>query len=158
MKNKTLLIFGSIALLLIVISFFDKTDNRGEWYGPNDFTHKLTADAEVKSILEKACFDCHSNKTNYRWYNEIPPLSLWLNHHINEGKEELNFSEFASYKAKRAKHKLEEIAEQIEQDEMPMKPYLITHPEAKLTEQEKNLLISWSKNALATYEGEVKED
>ncbi|MCA0427310.1 MAG: heme-binding domain-containing protein [Bacteroidetes bacterium] len=149
MKNKTLLIVGSLALILLVISFFDDTDNRGEWYGPNDFTHRITADAPVKAILEKACFDCHSNKTNYRWYNDIPPVSLLLNNHVNEGKKELNFSEFATYTAKRAKHKLEEIGEQIENGEMPMKPYLLTHEEAKLSDEEKALLITWSKNAMA---------
>jgi hypothetical protein len=98
----------------------------------------------VKTILNKACMDCHSNNTRYPWYNNIQPVAFWLANHVDEGKEELNFSEFKTYKLKRQDHKLEEVVEMIQEGEMPLSSYTITHGDAKLTESEKQLLINWA--------------
>jgi exonuclease VII small subunit len=69
-----------------------------------------------------------------------------MQHHVNEGKEELNFSEFGAYTTKRQNHKMEEVAEQIEKGEMPLDSYLWIHTDAKLTAQEKETLLAWAKD------------
>jgi hypothetical protein len=89
--------------------------------------------------------DCHSNNTNYPWYASVQPLAWWIDHHIEEGKGELNFSEFASYKPKKARHKLDEVAEQVEIHEMPLNSYTFIHAEARLTAAERKLLSDWAK-------------
>ncbi|MFY8021714.1 MAG: heme-binding domain-containing protein [Bacteroidia bacterium] len=146
-KIKITLIIVLIGLFTIP-NFFDELSNNGTLYGANDFTQVVNTPTEIKTIMETACFDCHSNQTNYMWYSGIAPLSLILNHDIEEGKHELNFSEFKTYKAKRQKHKLEEIAEQVESHEMPMTAYTWTHPQAKLTDDQRTLLINWAKAAM----------
>jgi hypothetical protein len=69
-----------------------------------------------------------------------------MQHHVNDGKGELNFAEFGSYPAKRQYHKLEEMVKQIKDDEMPLNSYLWIHTNAKLTEADKQTLINWANN------------
>jgi hypothetical protein len=65
-------------------------------------------------------------------------------HHVDEGVHELNFSQFNTYKLRRKLHKLEEIAEQVKEGEMPMNSYTWTHSDAKLTDAEKEILVNWA--------------
>lgn len=146
MKKK---IFIGLAILLLVIQFIRPEKNSGEMYGANDITHSVDVPAEVKGILEKACNDCHSNKTNYPWYTNIQPFGWWIAHHVDEGVHEINFSEFNTYKLRRKLHKLEELAEQVKEGEMPMDSYTWMHSEAKLTDAEKQTLITWALNSKA---------
>ena len=71
--------------------------------------------------------------------------------HIVEGKEELNFSEWSSYSTKRKKHKMEEVYEEVEKKHMPISPYLITHSEANLTDEEIKLIVDWAKEQHNNY-------
>jgi hypothetical protein len=68
-----------------------------------------------------------------------------MQHHVDEGKEELNFSEFKTYKPKRQKHKLEEIAEQVNEHEMPLSSYTLIHKNAVLTPEQNVALVNWAK-------------
>jgi hypothetical protein len=133
-----------LLVILVVIQFIRPDKNIGNSYGANDVTQAIATSNEVKIILDKACMDCHSNNTSYPWYNNIQPVAFWLANHVDEGKEELNFSEFKTYKLKRQDHKLEEVVEMIQEGEMPLSSYTITHGDAKLTEAEKSLLINWA--------------
>jgi hypothetical protein len=132
-----------------IIQFIRPSKNTGEVYTNNDISHSVDVPANVKNILEKSCNDCHSNNTIYPWYTNIQPLGWWLNHHVNEGVEELNFSEFNTYKLRRKLHKLEEIAEQVKEGEMPLGTYTWIHSEAKLTVAEQQILIDWALNSKA---------
>ena len=102
---------------------------------------------DVLLVLKTACYDCHSNNTVYPWYNTIQPIAWWLNRHVVEGKQHLDFSDIGNYTAKKAKHKLDEVAEVLEKDEMPLFSYTIIHRNAKLNDAQKQLLINWAKNA-----------
>ena len=125
---------------LVVIQFFHPAKNEGTADGPN----AMVLPADVKNILETSCFDCHSNHTNYPWYNNIQPVAWWLNDHVNEGKREINFSEFNTYKLKRKIKKMKEIREQIDESEMPLTSYTLIHGNAKLTEAQKTRLLAWA--------------
>ncbi len=100
-------------------------------------------------VLKTACYDCHSNRTTYPWYARINPVGWWLDHHIREGKEELNFSEFAAYDEKRQDHKLEETAGEVQEGHMPLPPYLFTHEDAKLSPAQVRLIADWVKSERA---------
>ncbi|MFA6469671.1 MAG: heme-binding domain-containing protein [Bacteroidota bacterium] len=99
----------------------------------------------VDSILTVACYDCHSNNTRYPWYAEFQPVGQWLDGHIRLGKKELNFSEFASYRPRKQYHKLEEIEEMVKDNLMPLSDYTIMHHDARLSDNQKSLLIAWTK-------------
>ena len=80
-------------------------------------TSPLQIPADVEPILQKACYDCHSNKTKWPWYSGVAPLSWWIVDHVNEGRRELNFSEWNAIPAEKRAKKFEEIAEEVEEGE-----------------------------------------
>ncbi|HWR51001.1 MAG TPA: heme-binding domain-containing protein [Bryobacteraceae bacterium] len=106
---------------------------------------KANVPENVRGIFERSCRDCHSNRTTWPWYTNVAPVSWMLADHVKDGRKELNLSDWAQYDAKRADHKLEEICEQVEKGEMPMSVYVPLHPEAKLTEADKQVLCGWAK-------------
>lgn len=140
MKRK---IIFSLLALIVAIQFIRPAKNSSASVSPNDIRTKYTMPAEVENILKTSCFDCHSNNTVYPWYNNIQPVGWWLQYHVNDAKEELNFSEFATYSPKRMNHKYKEIIEQIKEDEMPLFSYTIMHTNAKLSQQQKDILVAW---------------
>jgi hypothetical protein len=73
--------------------------------------------------LQNSCFDCHSNSINYPWYSFVQPVRMFLDSHINEGKENLNFSEYGTYSRRKQRSKLDRIIKQIQSDEMPLASY-----------------------------------
>ncbi len=112
---------------------------------PVDPAKALQAPPSVQAILDRSCNDCHSNNTRWPWYTNISPLSWWIADHVKEGRRELNFSEFNGYTERRKGKKLEEICEQVQQGEMPLKNYVPLHPEAKLSDADQQTLCSWTK-------------
>ena len=108
-------------------------------------TSDLAIDDATLQILDKACFDCHSAYTRYKWYAEINPIGWLIAHDIEEGRAELDFSQWKSYSEKKKKHKLDEIADEVSEHKMPESLYLVTHGEAKLTQQEIDLIVGWAK-------------
>jgi Haem-binding domain len=136
-----------LVAILVILQFIRPTKNEGMALTENDILHFDSVPADVQKILETSCYDCHSNHTTYPWYTNIQPVGLWMQWHVNEGKEELNFSEFNTYKPKRQKHKFEEISEVIEEDEMPLWSYTLIHTETKLSPEQKTLLTNWAKQA-----------
>ena len=146
MKRSTKILIG-ILIVLILIQFIRPKRNNGNALGRNDFTHEIPTSDSIMSILKVSCFDCHSNHTNYPWYAEIKPVSWWLNNHINEGKAELNFSEFASYSLRKKDKKLEETAELVQEHEMPLDSYTWIHKDAKLNQQQIDALVKWTEEA-----------
>jgi len=138
MTKKKKFLFAVIAIL-ILIQFIRPERNLGKAETENT----IFVNAEVGTILQTSCFDCHSNYTNYPWYTNIQPIGWWLNHHVDEGKEELNFSEYESYSLKRKLHKLEEIKEMVEEGEMPLSSYTLIHGDTKLSPEQKEILYTW---------------
>ena len=132
-----------IVLLIVVIQFFRIDKINPTVISSNDFIVMKSPTEEIATMIKTSCYDCHSNETKYIWYSNIAPISWWLKHHVDEGREELNFSEWGTYSEKRKDHKLEECVEELEEGEMPLKPYLWTHGDAKLTKDQKEKLMNW---------------
>lgn len=87
---------------------------------------------EAATVMERSCRDCHSNATTWPWYSSVAPVSWLVARDVNEGRKELNISEFGTYDARTQQHKLEEACDQVKEGEMPMWIYTIQHPDAKL--------------------------
>lgn len=135
-----------IAILFVLIQFIRPVRNNSQGNGENKLNQHYYVPPEVSLILSKACNDCHSNKTNYPWYANVQPVGWYLDQHISEGKQELNFDEFGYYSKKRQRNKLKAIASQIEENDMPLASYSLIHPEAKLTVVEKEVIIKWANS------------
>ena len=142
MKKK---IFLVILALLVIIQFIRPARNVSTSVSANDITKHFTVPEDVNQILKRACNDCHSNNTIYPWYTNIQPVGWWMANHVKEGKGHLNFSEFGGYTPKRQHHKLEEVVEMVKEGEMPLNSYTWVHKDAKLTEQEKVLMVNWAE-------------
>src|SRR5439155_20340848 len=98
-KIKKVLI--ALLVIFVVIQFFRPAKNKSDKPSLNDISTKYNLPEDVKNILKTSCYDCHSNNTIYPWYSEVQPVGWWLNNHINDGKNEVNFSEFAAYPIRR---------------------------------------------------------
>ena len=135
-----------ILVVLIVIQFIRPSKNIStEIISENDVSKTYAIGDDVHQILIRKCYDCHSNNTVYPWYLNIQPIGWWMAYHIHEGKEELNFSEFKNYSAKRAAHKLDEISDAVTEGWMPLSSYLWMHPKAKIQTDEANAINAWIK-------------
>lgn len=100
---------------------------------------------ETAAILERSCNDCHSSRTRWPWYSNIAPVSWYLVSDVNKGRRNLNLSEWGTYNAKKADRKLQEICEQVEHGQMPLKAYVLIHSSAKLSDADKQTLCGWTK-------------
>ncbi|MEN8790187.1 MAG: heme-binding domain-containing protein, partial [Flavobacteriaceae bacterium] len=142
-------ILKKIALFLLVvllaIQFIRPEKNFSETPNTEVFVQETNPPDEVMIILKSSCYDCHSDSTRYPWYNNIAPVSFWIADHVDHGKGHLDFSNWASYDAKKKDHKLEEVIEMVESGEMPLREYTWTHSEARLTEAQREAVIEWAK-------------
>ena len=134
-----------LLVILVLIQFYRPEKNISSKVLDTDFLVVTNANDNIASIVKTSCYDCHSNNTAYPWYSEIAPVSWWIAHHVDEAKEELNFSEWSTFSDKRKNKKLEEIVEELEEKEMPLKTYLPMHSEAKLSDEQVVLLTTWVK-------------
>lgn len=121
------------------------------------FAHHA-APEHVKQILTNACYDCHSNQTHYPWYAQIQPAAWFLQKHIQEGKQALNFSEFGKLSAKRARKKLESCIDAVAEREMPLKSYTIIHHEARLTEAQIKDFVAWAEEEIRRSDSALATD
>ena len=140
--------FVKISLLVLLIVFvgiqlIPTTLNQNDNVPVSDFMIIYKAPQQIDSKIKTSCYDCHSNNTQYPWYNKIQPFSWLLEKHIEEGKEELNFSIFGDYSLRRQKSKLKSIVSQIKNDEMPMSSYTLIHNAAKLSKKDKDMITRW---------------
>ena len=135
-----------VLALLLIIQFIRPSKNQSEdLITDRDISKKYTTPDAVHKILVQKCYDCHSNRSNYPWYFNIQPVGWWMDHHITEGKEHLNFSEFTTYTEKRANHKMNEVSEAVNEGWMPIDSYLWTHHDAKITQEDRDAVNAWIK-------------
>ena len=137
----------AVLIVLIGIQFIQPARNENGQALHTDISKTVFIPGNVKSLLKTACNDCHSNNTNYPWYANIQPMGWLLANHIKDGKAELNFSEFGSYSQRRQQSKLKSIASQVKDDEMPLASYAFLHKNARLTKEQKALIIDWALQA-----------
>ena len=142
MKKKIII---GLVVIIVLIQFIrvDKTNPPVD--AQQDFITITKPPIEIVSLLKTACYDCHSNETNYPWYFNVAPISWWAKDHVNDGRKHLNYSIWSTYKPERQAHKLDEMFGEVEEGEMPLSSYTLVHGEAKLTAEQKTALVDWLK-------------
>jgi len=144
-----------LLLILIIAQFFDPKKNDGNLASLDAFIAETNPPEDVLQILKTTCFDCHSSKTTYPWYNNITPVNYWLEEHIEDGKKHLDFSNWSSYSLKRKEHKMDELYEEVEEREMPLNSYTWTHAEANLTQEQIDAVVTWGKKVQTDYKQQM---
>lgn len=113
-----------------------------------NFVDVFKTPSNARAVLKKACYDCHSNETVYPSYAYVAPISWSVKHHINEGREHLNFSEWGTYNRELKEGMLKNAAADLKEKRMPLAGYVAQHPEARLTEAETKLLVNYFESIL----------
>lgn len=111
-------------------------------------TGLVDAPRDVLTILQRSCWDCHSNETEWPWYAYVAPVSFRVSQHVWMGREHVNFTEWDGYDAEELEEAYEEIVKEIERGGMPLSDYLLVHRNAKLTTADRERLVSWAESAL----------
>jgi hypothetical protein len=107
----------------------------------------VEAPKPVVDVLRKACANCHSQATVWPWYSRIAPVSWLIAHDVNHGREHLDFSTLSSLGARKKAKRFGEIAEEVDEEAMPPWYYRLVHPEARLDEAERRMIIEWANGA-----------
>jgi hypothetical protein len=155
MLKKILLV---LLAAFVAIQFIHPKKNTAEGPQPNYIGNAYTVPGDVKSILAKACNDCHSNNTVYPWYAKIQPVDWWLTNHVNDGKKHINYDEYTNKSLRYQYHKMEETIEMIKEGEMPLESYTWVHKDAKLTDEEKAALTGWAETVMKDMESKYPID
>lgn len=138
--KKVLWILLAVFVLMQVIR---PTKNLDDKVSPEALNQITEVPADIEAILERSCYDCHSNNTHYDWYHEIAPISWLVSSHVKEGKEHLNFDTWAAYNSHQKEHVLSDLDESIRKREMPLALYIVFHPEARISEVDNQKLLDW---------------
>ena len=153
MKNKLgriLLIVLASGLLVAQLVPYPPADNP-------PIGQEVPATAEVRTILETSCYDCHSNETVWPWYSHVIPAKWFVRGHVSEGRSAVNFSTWEQNSPERAARKLEEVVEMVEDGAMPLPSYSRMHPEAVLSPEEAAKIIEWARAQGAAYDSVAAE-
>ena len=108
-------------------------------------TGEIEAPQEVMTILRRSCYDCHSNETAWPWYSYVAPASWLVAKDVRDGRRHMNFSEWGTYNSKQQKHRQKGCGKMVAISEMPLWFYLPLHSEAALSNEDIDVLVTWSK-------------
>ncbi len=97
--------------------------------------------AGVQRILGRSCGDCHSHRTRWPWYSHVAPASWFLADHVRDGRRHFNLDDFTEEMS------LKDVCQEIRTGSMPLKSYLLLHPDAKLSGAEIQTVCEWTRNA-----------
>lgn len=134
-------IFIYIAIIFVGIQFITINTKEHIEFDPRD---EIVVSSEIKTILKRSCYDCHSNDSTIPWYGNIAPSSWLVRLHINDGRKILNFSEFGKYDAEKQKDLFDRIEDSVV-IRMPLASYVWLHKDASLSQEDKAKLKAWGK-------------
>ena len=106
---------------------------------------EVSAPSEVRQVLERACYDCHSNESQWPWYGYVAPASWLVAYDIEEAREHMNFSTWNRYDREEQLHLIEEVWEEVDEGEMPPFFYTPLHSHANLDANDRAVLRAWAE-------------
>lgn len=133
-RRRSVRILRTIVLALVVLLILAQLVPYGCTHRNPPVKGEPPFDATTRALAVRACFDCHSNQTKWPWYSYVAPMSWLVQHHVDEGREELNFSEWPH------SGEGDEAGEDVRDGSMPPRSYLWMHSEARLTPAEREQL------------------
>lgn len=142
--------FGLLGLgiVFLVIQFIPNQLPEVKEDNPGDLLGSGLVEGEVASLLKTACYDCHSNATVYPWYSFVAPFSWLIAKDTREGREEVNFSNWADTDMMDKLAILDDVYSEVEEEHMPLPIYLTMHSEAKLSTEQRQKIMEWAEAAM----------
>ncbi|WP_167606554.1 heme-binding domain-containing protein [Maribellus sediminis] len=143
MRKILRIVFIILIVGFVVLQFFQPEKNQGQ-ITDNDILRQHQVPENIAVILKESCFDCHSNNTRYPFYDRVAPVSWMVDDHIQDGKHELNFSEWGEMDIFDKITTLDEIARETKRKAMPLKSYKLMHPKARLSDEQIAAIEKWT--------------
>lgn len=141
MSRKTLKYVLLLAPLLLGAAQFIQAERTNP---PTDSVFAFEAvakpDPDLVTIVQRACYDCHSHKTVWPWYSRIAPVSWLVADDVKDGRKHMNFSQWNLYGPEMARKRLKEACQEVRKGEMPLWNYRLMHPEALLSDEDVNTI------------------
>ena len=149
MRTKIKWTLISIGLIFIGLQFTTPGHTNPAFDEAQSLEALTAIPSEISAVFARSCNDCHSNKTNWRWYTYVAPVSWFTVGHVNDGRSELNFSGWGSYGARMKETRLKAICELCEQGAMPPPSYALVHRDVGLSRDQVRTICEWtSKESL----------
>ncbi len=139
----------SLVTVFFAIQFIQPAKNKNDVDMQADLIPHLKVPEKVATVLQTACYDCHSNNTRYPWYATVQPMGWFLSKHIKKGKEALNLSGFGNFSVRRQQSKIKAMYNSVKDGSMPLTSYVLLHPDAKLTKETRSLVMDWASKTAA---------
>jgi len=128
----------------VVAQFFGPARTNPPAEASQSIESRLQVTPEVSAILDRSCNDCHSNKTRWPWYAHVAPVSWFVIDHVNEGRENVNFSEWSQYTPQNADGVLRQICREVRSGMMPLSSYTPLHPGSELSTEDRQKICAWT--------------
>jgi hypothetical protein len=103
-------------------------------------------DPETLAIVQRACQNCHSQNTKWPWYGHVAPVSWLLAHDVQQARSHMNLSQWQNYLTDDRLRLLSAVGSAVRNRAMPPQRYLLLHPEARLSNGERQQIYSWTRN------------
>lgn len=143
-KLKILLLILAAIFILIQIVPFRKPSNQP--VSGNDLLDTGVIPEDIASMLKQSCYDCHSQHARYPWYAHVAPVSWLVARDVNVGRGHLDFSKWGSLSKKEKIKFLDELGEEVDSENMPMKIYTLMHGDARLSREQRDRIVRWAEN------------
>jgi hypothetical protein len=147
-----------LVLVFIGIQFVPNELPPVQTNNPGDIIQSGIVGQEISALLKTSCYSCHSNETIYPWYSYVGPSSWLVAKDVREGREELNFSTWQENDMIKKLGLLDDISTEVGEGNMPMGIYTLMHPSAKLTDEQRELIVAWAEDAMDLVLEEDEED
>ena len=138
-------VLGVLIAAVILLSTIHPWGDLRVAIAPDPILEGSAAPANVRQVLEAKCADCHSENTHWPAYSRVAPASWLIERDVHDGRSHLNFSQWQHYSAEDQATLLNRIAAEVRSGQMPVKRYLVLHPQARLSPGEQQLLYDWAK-------------
>lgn len=155
------LVTGAFVVVLLGIQFVPNDLPESRQPNPGDIIQSGIVTSEVAEMLKVSCYNCHSNETVYPWYSFVAPSSWLVAKDVRDGRDELNFSDWADYSMMDKLAKLDDLVSEVEEGKMPLGIYTLVHPSAKLDDAQRQSIVAWAEAAMdvvAEEEDEQEEE
>lgn len=137
-------VFYIFLVIIAIIQLFQPDRNHSDENLRSELSNKHKLPDTIENLLSTVCYDCHSNNTDYPFLINIQPIGWYMQSKVTEGKKHLNFSEFGNYSTAEAIHKLDEINEVMQKNEMPLQSYRWYNKAANLTDEQRQGIAKWA--------------
>jgi hypothetical protein len=144
MKKKLKWIFGAIIVVFALLQLTNPARTNPPILPGHDVSATNAPPSQIAALLHAACYDCHSYETKWPWYSRIAPMSWLIANDVKNGRERVNFSDWPHNHPDWAARRWERVGEELGYKEMPPAKYTLMHPEARLTDAQRQTLIQWA--------------